>query len=60
MIPDRWHDVFAIFIDRADARSGKSRTTVDSARLAVSPDGLTILVHRTTATADLMAIENFR
>ena len=39
---------------------GKVPPPFDSARLAVSPDGLTILVHRNTATADLMAIENFR
>jgi hypothetical protein len=32
----------------------------DSARLAVSPDGKTILVHRDTTISDLMLTENFR
>ena len=32
----------------------------DPARLAVSPDGKTILVHRNTSISDLMMIENFR
>jgi hypothetical protein len=36
------------------------REPFDSARLAVSPDGQTILVHRNLSTSDLMLIENFR
>ena len=32
----------------------------DPTRLAVSPDGKTILVHRNTSISDLMLIENFR
>ena len=36
------------------------RAPFDSDNLAVSPDGKTILVHRTTASSDLMLVENFR
>ncbi len=39
---------------------GRVAPPFDSARLAVSPDGSTILVQRNIATSDLMAIENFR
>lgn len=49
-----------------DPATGQSRpvTRVSEpfrpSRLAISPDGNTILVHRSTETADLMLIENFR
>jgi hypothetical protein len=49
-----------------DASTGRTRVLgrveppFDSARLAVSPDGSTILVQRIIATSDLMAIESFR
>jgi Tol biopolymer transport system component len=39
---------------------GSVKRPFDPARLGVSPDGRTILVHGTTETSDLMAIENFR
>ena len=39
---------------------GRVAPPFDPARLAVSPDGSTILVQRNIATSDLMAIENFR
>ena len=39
---------------------GTVREPFDTGRLAVSPDGRTILVHRNLSTSDLMLIENFR
>jgi Tol biopolymer transport system component/serine/threonine protein kinase len=49
-----------------DPSTGRVRTVgtvkapFDSARLAVSPDGKRILIHRNTQASDLMLIENFR
>jgi hypothetical protein len=53
-------------IQLLDSSTGRTRIVgsvkppFDSARLGVSHDGRTILVHRTTEISDLMAIENFR
>ena len=61
-----WLPGSQIPIQVLDSSTGRTRVLgrvappFDSARLAVSPDGLTILVHRHTVAADLMAIENFR
>ena len=49
-----------------DPSTGRVRTVgtlkapFDSTRMAVSPDGKRILVHRNTQVSDLMMIENFR
>jgi hypothetical protein len=47
-------------LDGAHARLGSVKEPFDSARLAASPDGKTILVHRSATMSDLMLIENFR
>jgi Tol biopolymer transport system component/serine/threonine protein kinase len=53
-------------IQLLDSSTGRTRIVgsvkppFDSARLGVSHDGRTVLVHRTTGISDLMAIENFR
>jgi Tol biopolymer transport system component len=39
---------------------GSVKAPFEPTRLAVSPDGQTILVHRNTSISDLMLIENFR
>ena len=39
---------------------GSVKAPFEPTRLAVSPDGTTILVHRNTTISDLMLIENFR
>jgi hypothetical protein len=39
---------------------GSVKAPFDSTRMAVSPDGKRILVHRNTYLSDLMLIENFR
>jgi hypothetical protein len=39
---------------------GSVKAPFEPNRLAVSPDGKTILVHRNTTISDLMLIENFR
>jgi eukaryotic-like serine/threonine-protein kinase len=39
---------------------GSVKAPFEPNRLAVSPDGKTVLVHRNTTTSDLMLIENFR
>jgi hypothetical protein len=61
-----WPSGAEIPIQVLDPLTGKVRSVgtikppFDSARLAVSPDGKRILVHRNTQAADLMLIENFR
>jgi eukaryotic-like serine/threonine-protein kinase len=53
-------------IQMLDPSTGRIRTVgsvkapFDSTRMAVSPDGKRILVHRNTYVSDLMLIENFR
>jgi hypothetical protein len=61
-----WLPGAEIPIDVLDTSTRRVRTVgtvkapFDSGRLAVSPDGTRILVHRNTQAADLMLIENFR
>jgi Tol biopolymer transport system component len=61
-----WPAGAEIPIQVLDPSSGRIRTVgsvkapFDSTRLAVSPDGKRILVHRNTQVSDLMLIENFR
>jgi eukaryotic-like serine/threonine-protein kinase len=61
-----WRPGSDIPIHALDMTTGRVRVVAsvsapfDSDNLAVSPDGKTILVHRTTASSDLMLVENFR
>ena len=61
-----WAPGSQIPIHGVDPSTGRVRviasvkTPFEPSRLAVSPDGKTILVHRNTTISDLMLIENFR
>ena len=61
-----WPPGSKIPIQVLDASTGRVRVLgsvkapFEPNRLAVSPDGKTVLVHRNTTTSDLMLIENFR
>jgi eukaryotic-like serine/threonine-protein kinase len=61
-----WQPRADIPIQLLDVSTGRVRVVAtvkepfEPTRLAVSPDGKTILVHRNMSTSDLMLIENFR